>query len=172
METVIAIPLFLIFLGGVMWLGDLMIARQKLMIADRYAVWNYGCRYQPGGFDADTIHQRFFDSSEYRRPTRVQTEKETFDWSLSAKGQVRLEMRMPEWTRNLFNAGAAIYKSGVPEESTELTGRSLNGSHAVLMRTEEKSSPDYIRNKYGIPESGKVSTKWKEIYNEKWPYDG
>lgn len=171
METIIAIPLFMILLGGIMWIGDLMVARQKLVIADRYAVWNYGCRYNPGGYDAGTIHQRFFDSSEYRQPSDVKTDREEFDWSLKALGEVRLKMKMPDWTRNMFNAGSIMYGSGVPDEESELVGRSLGGGHLVLMRTKAEADPGYIRNKYGVDESGQVATKWTDIYSEKWPFN-
>ena len=171
METVIAIPIFMILLGGILWIGDLMVARQKLVMADRYSVWNYGCRYNPGGYDAGTIHQRFFDSSDYKKPTKVETDKKEYDWSLEAKGNVQLEMTMPDWTRFMFNAGSVMYGSGAPEETVKLVGRSLGGGHMVLMRTKAEADPGYIRNKYGINESGQVAKKWRDIYGEKWPYE-
>jgi hypothetical protein len=171
METVIAIPLFMILLGGIMWIGDLMVTRQKLLISDRYAVWNAGCRYNPGGWDAGTIHQRFFDSSEYRRPTQVETEKEEYDWSQEIKGGVQLDMRMPDWTRFMFNAGSVMYGSGAPKETLAMIGRSLGGGHRVLMRTKAEAEPGYIRNRYGVDESGEVTKKWRDIYREKWPYE-
>ncbi|MEI6562768.1 MAG: hypothetical protein WCO42_00515 [bacterium] len=176
LETIIAIPLYMILLGGIMWLGDLMVARQKLVIADRYAVWNYGCRYNPGGFDAETIHQRFFDSSEYRNPSEVKTDKEDFDWCLAASGEVKLKMKMPDWTRSMFNARAIMadqtISPGALDEEVDLVGRSLGGGHLVLMRTKSESEPGYIRNKYGVSESGQVTKyPWTDIYNEKWPFD-
>ena len=171
METIIAIPLFMILLGGILWIGDLMVARQKLVIADRYVVWNYGCRYNPGGFDAGTIHERFFDSSDYRQPSDVKTDKEEFDWSLKALGEVRLKMKMPDWTRNMFNAGSIMYGSGVPDEESELVGRSLGGGHLVVMRTQAEASAGYIRNRYGVPQSGQVAQQWSNIYSEKWPFN-
>lgn len=170
METVIAIPLYLVMLGGIIWIGDLMLTRQKLVIADRYATWNYGSRHEPGEHDAGAIHQRFFDSSEYRRPTAVQKERQDFDWMLRARGQVKLTFRMPEWTLYMFNAAAVMYGAQLPAETWDLIGRSLGGKHAVLMRTKAEAQPSYIRNKYGIPESGEVARQWEEIADEAWPY--
>ncbi len=171
LETVIAIPLFMILLGGIMWIGDLMVTRQQLVIADRYAVWNDGCRYQPGGIEPGTIHQRFFDSSEHRRPTKVETEKKEYDWSLEDQGIVQLKMNMPDWTRFMFNAGNIMFESGVPEEEMNLIGRSMGGGHVVLMRTKAEADSGYIRNRYGVDESGEVTKKWRDIYKEKWPYE-
>lgn len=171
LETIIAIPLYMIMLGGIMWIGDLMVTRQQLMIADRYAVWNYGNRHNPGGYDAGTIHARFFDSSEYHKPTKVETDKQEYDWSLEAKGIVQLNMQMPDWTRFMFNAGAVMFGTGAPEENMDMIGRSLGGGHKVLMRTKAESEPGYIRNRYGVPESGQVYVKWRDIYGEKWPYE-
>lgn len=171
METVLVIPLFLAMIGGIFWIGDLMWTRQQLTIADRYTTWNYGCRYEPGGWDAGTIHARFFESSEFRRPTGVQVEKQPFDWSHRVRGQVRLTMKMPDWTRYMFNGVSVFYGGQAPEETMPMTGRSLDGRHAVVMRTKEKADPGYIRNKYGVPESGEVATQWKDIYGEKWPSD-
>ena len=38
LETVLAIPLYMILLGGVLWVGDLIVTRQQLVIADRPAL--------------------------------------------------------------------------------------------------------------------------------------
>jgi len=48
METVIVIPLFIVLIGGTFWLGDLILAKQKLVVADRYAAWNAGNRHRGG----------------------------------------------------------------------------------------------------------------------------
>lgn len=180
METVIAIPLYLILLGGILWIGDLMVTRQQLVIADRYVAWNKGLRYDDKGqTDVGTVHRLFFaeangSPSPYHRPT-VSNGKvdKVFDWSQKASGQVRLDMRMPEWTRYLFNAGQALYESGVPlEEATAMQGRDKpDQRHVVLMRTKEEAKASYIRNKYGVNASSQVAEKWKEIAGEKWPYE-
>lgn len=171
LETVIAIPLFMILLGGIMWIGDLMVTRQKLVVADRYVVWNQMSRYNPGGTGTGAIHQKFFDSSEHRTVTRVEVDKEDFDWIRKSFGIVQLKMRMPDWTRFMFNAGNVMFGTGVPEEQMELVGRSKGGGHCVLMRTKAEAEPGYIRNRYGVDESGQVYVKWRDIYGEKWPYE-
>ncbi len=178
METVLVIPLFMIFLGGVMWVGDLMVTRQQLVVADRYVAWNTGLRYDDKGkTDPETVHQLFFTDaagspSLYHIPSSSNGKiDKDYDWSQEASGQVRLKMRMPEWTRYLFNAGQVFYEAGVPlEQVSVMFGRDMEDQrHVVVMRTKKEAKPEYIRNKYGIRESGQVAGKWREIADEKWP---
>jgi hypothetical protein len=180
METVLAIPLFLIFLGGVMWVGDLLVTRQQLVIADRFVAWNHGLRYPDREkTDAGTVHRHFFTEangalSQYHRPSSSDARiDETFDWSHAASGQVRLQMRMPAWVRSMFNAGQVFYGSGVPlEQANNLFGRDKEDQrHVVVMRTREEAKPDYIRNRYGVAKSAEVAGQWEAISNEAWPYE-
>ena len=179
METVIVIPLYMILLGGIFWIGDLMVARQRLVVADRYVAWNKGLRYDDKGqTDAGTVRRLFFSQADgsanpYQRPTASDGRIDAvYDWSHKASGQVRLDMRMPEWTRYLFNAGQVMYDSGVPDEQASgMQGRDKPAQrHVVLMRTREKAKPDEIRNRYGVKGSGEVARKWAEIADEKWPH--
>lgn len=180
METVLAIPLYMIVLGGIFWIGDLMVTRQQLVIADRYIAWNKGLRYDDRGqIDAGTAHQLFFaeangSPSQYHRPTAGDGKIDAvYDWSHKASGQVRLDMRMPEWTRYMFNAGQVMYESGVPlETATAMQGRDKpEQRHVVVMRTKEEAKSSYIRNKYGVGNSAQVAKKWRDIAGEKWPYE-
>ncbi len=61
METVIAIPLFLVLIGGMFWLGELMLAKHKLVASDRFAAWNAGNRHGngTGGIDAKLKENMF-----------------------------------------------------------------------------------------------------------------
>lgn len=179
METIIAIPLYMILIGGTFWIGELMLARQKLVMTNRYVAWNRGLRYSDAGTrDIPTVQRLFFIDSEtrapsdHRRVTRADaTIDRTYDWSHQASGQVQMLLSMPAWTRALFGAGVALYDSGVPEEQATLTGRTPADRHIVLMRTEAEAKPAYIRNQYGRSQSGTVATRWNAIDGEKWPYE-
>jgi len=57
METILVIPVLLVLLGGVLWLGQLQINRARLLAADRYMAWNLANRHRfpekdPAGSDA------------------------------------------------------------------------------------------------------------------------
>ncbi len=66
METVLAIPLFLVLIGGIFWLGELMLAKHQLAAADRFAAWNAGNRHTN---DAGDIQAKLQD--EVFPPERV-----------------------------------------------------------------------------------------------------
>ncbi len=180
METVLVLPLYMILLGGIFWIGDLMIARQKLVIADRYIAWNKGVRYSDRGqTDTATVRKLFFSDADgspipYRTPTACDARIEgVYDWSHKVSGQVRLDMWMPDWTRYMFNAAQVMYDSGVPlEQAVAMQGRDKpDQKHVVLMRTEKEAKMDYIRNRYGVDNSEQVAKRWRDIAEERWAYE-
>jgi len=179
METVIVIPLYMILLGGIFWIGDLIVTRQQLVIAERYVAWNTGLRYDDKGkTDAETIHRLFFADADgtpnpWHKPTAGDgTVDKTFDWSHVASGQVTLSVDLPDWLRYMFNTGHEIYDAEAPAQVQELRGRDKKDQrHVVLMRTKKEAEQNFIRNKYGVKGSGEVATKWRDIAAEKWPYE-
>jgi hypothetical protein len=180
METVLAIPLFMILLGGTFWIGELMIARQKLVICDRYIAWNKGLRYDDRGqIDSATVRRLFFTEPDgtvlqnHRVTSARGTIADSFDWSHAAEGQARLDVEMPDWTRFMFNAGRMMYSTGEPDpRAMNIQGRDKpDQKHVVVMRTKAEAEMSYIRNKYGVSESGEVASQWRDITDEKWPYE-
>ncbi len=180
LETVIAIPLFMILLGGTFWIGELMIARQKLVICDRYIAWNKGLRYDDSGeIDAGTVHHLFFIEPDgtilnnQRVTSSSGTIAHNFDWSHASEGQAKLDIEMPNWTRFMFNAANVMYNTGEPDyQAFSIQGRDkADQKHLVVMRTEAEAKSEYIRNKYGVKESGEVAYQWEKIADEKWPYE-
>ena len=85
MELVIAIPLFVVLLGGTMWVGDIILAKQKLAIADRFAAWSGGNRHRPDKASIkDDIQKLFFPNAKVgdQRVDRVQYASEPLkNWS-------------------------------------------------------------------------------------------
>jgi hypothetical protein len=180
METVIAIPLFMIMLGGIFWIGDLTVTRQRLVAADRYVAWNSGLRYDDrGGVAASDIHRLFLSdksgvlSQDHTPTVRSAQIQAVYDWSQAANGQVSARVRMPDWVYAMINAmrihtGQGRWMSNV----TEVYGRERNGlRHVVLMRTRAEAQAGYIRNRYGVSASGEAAQKWSEVASEKWPYE-
>ena len=77
--------------------------------------------------DPGTVHRLFFAEangtpSRYHQPKTCDAKiDKTYDWSHVASGQVRLDMRMPEWTRYMFNAGQVMYDSVITSYSIHYT---------------------------------------------------
>jgi len=180
METLLVIPLFMILLGGTFWIGELMIARQKLVICDRYIAWNKGLRYDDkGAIDAGTVRHLFFTEpngtvlKNHRVTSSSGAITKDFDWSHAAEGQAKIDVKMPDWTRFMFNPGRVMFNSGEPYyQALSMQGRDKDDQkHLVVMRTKAEAEMSYIRNKYGVSNSGEVADKWEDIADEKWPYD-
>jgi hypothetical protein len=180
METVIAIPLFMVMLGGIFWIGELTVARQQLLLADRYLAWNKGMRHDDRGqTDAATLGRLFFaDKSGAVTPGHTPEVlfagiTENYDWSHAAEGQASVKVEMPDWVYAMIHSVRIIYKGGgTMAKVAEVRGREREGQrHQVVMRTKAEADSDYIRNRYGVNESGAVTAKWKEISDEKWPYE-
>lgn len=49
METIMVIPLFVVLIGGIFWLGELILAKHKLVNADRFSAWTAGNRHADSG---------------------------------------------------------------------------------------------------------------------------
>ena len=49
METILVIPLFVVLIGGIFWLGEVILAKHKLVNADRFAAWTAGNRHADSG---------------------------------------------------------------------------------------------------------------------------
>ena len=72
METVIAIPLFLVLIGGLFWLGELTLARHRLTASDRFAAWNIGNRHLEGaGSIQPDLEEHMFNPERVGQQTIV-----------------------------------------------------------------------------------------------------
>ncbi len=180
METVIVIPLFMVMLGGIFWIGELTMARQKLLLADRYLAWNKGMRHDDRGqTDAGTLGRLFFaDKSGAVTPGHTPNVlfadiTKQYDWSHAAAGQASAKVKMPDWVYAMINSARVVYnRGGAVNKAAEVRGREREGQrHQVVMRTKAEADKGYIRNRYGVDASAAVVKQWKEITDEKWPYD-
>ena len=170
METVIALPIFMALIGGIMWSGQLIYEKQKLLVADRYVAWNYGNRFAQNYNDAQA---KFFDKSTSDTVANTQTkELKKSEWWHEVQGSVEVDPKMPDWTRGWFygNAANSAAADKMPT-SLKLFGRDLSGSkpggHVVVMQKEKK--PTDSRQEKVSPDDGSLKIKYDSIYSEDWP---
>ncbi|MDT8389374.1 MAG: TadE/TadG family type IV pilus assembly protein [Lentisphaeria bacterium] len=66
LETIMVIPLFVVLIGGIFWIGELMLAKHKLVNADRFAAWTAGNRHADSGSGAikGTLQQHIFPEEQ------------------------------------------------------------------------------------------------------------
>ena len=175
LETLLVLPLYLVVLGGMFWIGDIKLARQKLVAADRYAAWNAGNRHRldKGGIENE-MQTAFFLEAEVGDQDLVATVYEgglSTGWSAPVGSTAVLRMRMPEWTRGWLAGSPGWEGVAGLEPSETVVGRSVpqQSRHAVLMRTRFGSrafrSPDWTARMladFGRP--------WDpHVWNEPWP---
>lgn len=132
METVIAIPIFLVTIGATIWMGELNLDRQRLLTADRFAAWNAGNRH--GGLETSpqSVWQRVFNKDADVDVKQVRVREKSGGWYNQVTATTRARIRMPAWTHGMIHYGDTEWdgKDVVPFET--MTGR--NGGHLVAMR--------------------------------------
>jgi hypothetical protein len=169
METVIALPIFMALIGGIMWSGQLIYEKQKLLVADRYVAWNYGNRFTQNYNDAQS---KFFDKSTADSVADTQTkELKKSEWWHEVQGSVEVDPEMPVWTRGWFygNPANSAEADKMPS-SLKLFGRDLSGNkpggHTVVMQKEKE--PKDSRKEEVKPDDA-LKIKYDSIYSEDWP---
>ncbi|MFH0907368.1 MAG: TadE family protein [bacterium] len=131
METVIAIPIFLLLIGATVWLGDLSLNRQRLLMADRYAAWNKGNRHgavDPTPFD---ISQKLFNEEKSVNIKNVRVRAKDKGWYKEVTATTKATIEMPDWTRGMITAGT-VADYGRMSKREPMTGR--DGPHLIVMR--------------------------------------
>lgn len=185
MELVLSISLFLVLVGGTMWVGELYLARNKLMIADRYAVWNGGNRhFKAKGFIQGTIQEELFPpervgSQEIAGITWERGPAER--WYFPVGSTVLLVAEMPMWTRGWLASGAWWTPPRFPYPVRVFTGRDEDAadppSHAAMMVRSKHGEEAYrtwhprdLVGIRGIMPPPNPSAVWNlHVYREPWP---
>ncbi len=179
MELVIAVALFVVMIGGTMWLGDIILAKCKLVSADRYAAWSGGNRHmlakerieqdiQEYLFPFENVGDQRVESVEYERGT-----PET--WSTYFGARVDFMMFMPLWTEGWLRAGVAWDGAPALANLAVFTGRDPDAAdgpshHAVLMRTPFS---EIAYRTWSPQELADWSLPWDwAVFQEDWPEVG
>ena len=187
LEAILVIPLYAVLLGGIMWVGDLVLARERLVISDRYAAWNIGNRNSPKtlGSLRSKIQKIFFDPGHegYERIDGAEggTAKPRRWWE-ERYARITLTVETPLWTRPWLSFGDIFWGARLQEKFTGADGRGpLTGGgtpyfkdgNMVLMRTEYSDRSMYFRNWEGKDLANPVMRQWfwREIEPEPWPPD-
>lgn len=183
LETVIAIPLFMLLIGGTIWIGQLSYDKQKLVVADRYVAWNVGNRANPSFRESDVqkdVHEKFFASLETEQVTIDRPIGKKDRWGHEAWGGVELDVTMPVWTYGFLLAGqtnptdtgtiqtnvVGLRGRDIPDWPDEQTGESYYRGHVVLMR----SGLDGARTN-GVLADADLAAGYTNTWNDPWPED-
>ncbi len=172
METVLVIPLYLAFLSGVFWLGDLALLRSKSTFFDRLAAWGSGNRRQP--FDSQSatgfIQDNFLKFQEVGRQKvsslRLDRLPGNDEWSALYSSTAEVSIHPPPWTDGWRRAALTMMESSGGLSPATFRSREINAEfmHRNLMRARND-----FREK-STPESLSKNLDWlNKVYASKWP---
>jgi len=148
METILVIPLFIAFFSGIFVLGDLMLGRNRLTAADRFAVWLAGCRFADMGDDEvrSTASDGFFGNGMFADGTKLQSfksRKERVSWYSLVRGTGELKITLPVWAAGSRKSAILILADVGTMPDTELwdnvsfkAREVADEAHSVLMRAQ------------------------------------
>ena len=177
METVLVIPLYLVLLSGIFWLGDLSLLRAKSTFFDRLAAWSSGNRHEKGsGVQAEQLQQDFLNPDQVGKQevTSVRTDSASSGeaWSRIVSATVEAALEPPLWTQSWRSGGLLMLNSGGSgggEETlqkTTLRSREIKEEwmHRVLMRTNQKYREEVT------PQDLAERVEWRSrVYDATWP---
>lgn len=169
LEGILVLPIYLMLLGALFIIGDLMRARMKLQVVERCITWIGGDRYSGHGADGmkkllaavgdtETAPVTGLSVAELRDGDRLAGNS----WLDAFMGFAVVEVDVPVWMR-LANAHAARGMETTAGEKEELPfGDSYvvpageNGEavrqyrHLLVRRRPETGDPNYLRRAAGI----------------------
>lgn len=172
METVLVIPLYLVVLSGIFWVGDLALLRSKSTFFDRFAAWSSGNRFantSQSGIKSD-LEQSFLQASRVgdQHVDKVNTAKRPSSvWSAIAGAAATVSVEPPVWTRGWRQAGVTMMESNAAElRRTSFRSREVDDSflHRALMRTD-----DTYRDEVKPRELGEKMEWLTRVYMSQWP---
>lgn len=172
METVLVIPLYLVVLSGIFWVGDLALLRSKSTFFDRFAAWSSGNRFanaSQSGIKND-LEQNFLQAARVgdQKVDKVNTAKRSSSvWSAIAGAAATVSVEPPVWTQGWRRAGVTMMESDADElQRTSLRSREIEDSflHRVLMRTG-----DTYRDKAKARALAEKMEWQTRVYMAQWP---
>ena len=173
METVLVIPLYLVLLSGVFWVGDLALLRLKSSFFDRFAAWSGGNRHEQSSTSAikSALEGNFLQASRVgtQRVEKVRTEAKHSGrlWATIAAGTVEVSVEPPVWTQNWRKTGEMMMEQEEQElKRTSFRSRETEAQwlHRTLMRT-----PDTYRETATPQKLGEQMAWQTQVYGAPWP---
>ena len=145
METVLVIPLYLVVLSGIFWVGDLALLRSKSTFFDRVAAWSSGNRFANASPSTikSALEQNFLQAAKVgdQHVEKVNTAKGSSSaWSAIAGASTTVSIEPPVWTQGWRRVGVAMMETEAAKlEKTSFRSREEKADflHRTLMRTND-----------------------------------
>jgi len=163
METVLAMPLLMVLLGGVMWLGQLQINRARLAVADRYIAWNVANRHRGDTPSAATVDGWRIDEALSQQENDPYVEAGGF-WRM-VQDQERMSVTAPEIVVSLFSAQRLMAGEAATDLQVDLA--SPRPHFVLARRSKAEYTDDYKGSRYGlINDKEDLGIDWQQVSSE------
>ena len=137
METILSLPVYIIMLAGIFWLGELAMARLALVSGENFALWQISNRH-----DGNTIPDFFsfmsnMNSSQEEVITRAAMQQNQFSttdnaaansWGKVIHGHSTISTRRSDWSAGADQSAQSMNPTDRNSSSTD------NGSRVVFPR--------------------------------------
>lgn len=173
METVLVIPLYLVLLSGIFWVGDVALLRSKSTFFDRFAAWSGGNRHDSGSSSSikSALESGFLQKErvgdQHVDSVRTASGVSGKDWSFLAGGTVEVSIEPPVWTQGWRKSGMIMMESDAGDlKRTKFRSRELDAEwmHRTLMRTK-----DTYRDTVKPQALAEQKTWLTRVYDGSWP---
>ena len=173
METVLVIPLYLVILSGIFWVGDLSLLRSKSTFFDRFSAWSSGNRHEESSSSdlQNVLKQKFLNTSKVGNQQvddiRLKSKSSGQAWSSIAGASATVSIEPPVWTLGWRKVGLIMMEKDAAElKKTSFKSREINSGwmHQVIMRTSDK-----YRDKVKPKDLAEKMEWLTRVYDSPWP---
>lgn len=184
METVLVLPVLMVLLGGVMWLGQLQLNRARLLAADRFTSWNLANRHQqpvPNAHRANHFRthlqtppgDRHIFISDVISGERVHNSGTDFQhrprgfWH-GVADRVSLDVEVPGIVSAMMSA-VDIHRQAPVGGEMRVEGMSSSRRHFVLARQANSRYAAAGGTRFVVPDvDSALGLNWEAVRDEPW----
>jgi hypothetical protein len=167
LEAVIALPIYMTLIGGIQWMGEVTLVRQKAHIAERYIAWNQGNRHNtsaqvsPSELQSSALFQGVMDLN---LTIPEQSKTQHGEYKQYAKGKVEMDLAPIAVVQGFFNSSAFVDRNATPLSSFRVNVFGAADGHSVLSRSGEESDVRYELGDVNF----EVEIDWKDVMDDPW----
>lgn len=182
METLLVLPVYLILLGGLFWVGDVAATKSKLLIFDQGNVWAAGTRHggTPENILGVSVFRTQIGNSEFKNLSGLAGNREagTAVWWNEHRTQGTVNVNMPQWISiiasltNIFSPSPSTVGLSTVS-AVSIYAREENDAQLTRTLYSRADTSDWRRScQFGeslCPSAAGALPVWVNICNEDFP---
>lgn len=177
METILTLPIYIILLAGVFYLGELGISRLSLTHGERLRLWESGLRHTDNSVAVNDVfyfsfagNPMFIQITGFSPVSDFSAENTSDGWGQTRTGKARANTQRSFWSwgANVSAENATSYGSSTtpPRNTLQMSSRDRNsiGNWSNVQLLSRASSERRKNNDDEFYEDN----EWQDIYLERW----